>query len=332
MIGRIGQGSTAGISKRLSRLHRRLRRPRPVILMYHRVAAVTADPWGLAVTPDHFRSQIAALRRSRTVLPMTEFVDRASRDALPRDAVAVTFDDGYLDNLTDAAPVLAQAGVPATLFLATAPMEHGGGYWWDALAAMVLDAAPATGEVRIAGQAVVIDLGPREADDDARQGWRAWAPRTAREHLHYALWQRIRPLDPALIVEAMASVQRVLGVPALPLPRAMRIDEVTRLIATAPFTLGGHSADHVDLAAHPAPATLAQIVAGRDAIRAVTAADPVGFAYPYGSDGGAARDMVRHAGFDWACTTRPGSVGPRTDRLALPRLTAQDVPHIEWLE
>ena len=40
----------------------------PVILMYHRVASPLIDPWGLAVTPDHFRDQLTTLAQRRTIL------------------------------------------------------------------------------------------------------------------------------------------------------------------------------------------------------------------------------------------------------------------------
>src|SRR5687767_7178597 len=93
---------------------RRLRpsRPRPVILMYHRIARPSADPWGLAVRPDHFEEHLSVLRRRRSPLPMSEFVTRLEHATLPADAVAVTFDDGYVDNLLHAKPRLAAAAVP----------------------------------------------------------------------------------------------------------------------------------------------------------------------------------------------------------------------------
>ena len=53
---------------------------------------------------------------------------------LPANVVVITFDDGYADTLRQAQPRLAAAGVPATLFLATAFVGQGVEYWWDELA------------------------------------------------------------------------------------------------------------------------------------------------------------------------------------------------------
>ena len=53
---------------------------------------------------------------------------------LPRNALAITFDDGYRDNLTHAAPILARHGLPATIFLATGFIGTAEVPWFDRLA------------------------------------------------------------------------------------------------------------------------------------------------------------------------------------------------------
>ena len=69
------------------------RRPRPVILMYHRVAIVPHDPWGLAVDPERFEEQIAYVKQHRTPMSMAQLVERLLSNILPANAVAVTFDE-----------------------------------------------------------------------------------------------------------------------------------------------------------------------------------------------------------------------------------------------
>ena len=66
---------------------------------------------------------------------------RACRRRLPERAVAVTFDDGYADNLEIAAPILAEHGIPATLFVATGLVDADGPPWWDRLASLLLEPA-----------------------------------------------------------------------------------------------------------------------------------------------------------------------------------------------
>ena len=100
----------------------RLRGRGAAILMYH---SVMEDPrcgdtflGGIIHSQDVFRGQIELLaRRYRPV--SLEQVKRFVRGEaeLPRRAVVVTFDDGYADNYEIAAPILNQAGVPATFYV-----------------------------------------------------------------------------------------------------------------------------------------------------------------------------------------------------------------------
>ena len=62
-----------------------------LVLLYHRVAQLDHDPYGLAVRPDRFAQQCSILRKRCDVVPL--------RDANGgRRQVAITFDDGYADN------------------------------------------------------------------------------------------------------------------------------------------------------------------------------------------------------------------------------------------
>src|SRR5438034_5569247 len=126
-------------------LHRRIRRLfgdrdrcAPAILMFHRVADVSPDPWALSITPSMFESQMRALASHRIPLSMTEFVNRLESGTLPEKAVAVTFDDGYVDNLRVAKPVLEDVGIPATVFLTTGYLGQKKEFWWDEAARLIL--------------------------------------------------------------------------------------------------------------------------------------------------------------------------------------------------
>ena len=103
-----------------------------LVLMYHRVLPV-ADPL-LPEEPDlaTFTAQMDILRAMCNVLPLTEAVDRLYRKSLPPRAACITFDDGYLNNLTYSVPTLVARGLPATIFVA-AEFLCGGCMWTDIL-------------------------------------------------------------------------------------------------------------------------------------------------------------------------------------------------------
>src|SRR5206468_8270348 len=141
-----------GIGQRIRRVF--TDRHAPVILMFHRIAQPVCDPWGLAVAPALFAEQMQLLRERWIALSLPELVNRLHQGTLPRRAVAVTFDDGYVDNLEVAKPILERAGVPATVFLATGYVDKRSEFWWDELARMILAGrAGAEGSMVIAGQA-----------------------------------------------------------------------------------------------------------------------------------------------------------------------------------
>src|SRR6185436_18085166 len=87
------------------------------VLLYHRVAAVAHDVHSLAVSPGTFRSQVERLRDSWQVLPLRTLAEAVTRGDPPERGLALTFDDGYLDNLLVAAEILRDLDLPATFFL-----------------------------------------------------------------------------------------------------------------------------------------------------------------------------------------------------------------------
>ena len=106
------------------------RRPgRLGVLAYHRVATPEHDPWALSVTPEHFDEHMAVLNE----LGQVDRLDAALATPLGRcrrrrPTFAITFDDGYVDNLVDALAILERHEAPATIFVATGMLDnHGSG-------------------------------------------------------------------------------------------------------------------------------------------------------------------------------------------------------------
>lgn len=77
------------------------------ILTYHSVGARDHE---MNVLPEAFRQQMQWLAEHTSVLPVAEAAAGAP-------GIAITFDDGYADILSHAAPVLRELGLPATLFM-----------------------------------------------------------------------------------------------------------------------------------------------------------------------------------------------------------------------
>ena len=82
--------------------------------MYHRVEDLAYDPYDLAVSPKNFMQQIDYIKRTCSVVSLLDIAKGLRSGSLPRRAVAITFDDGYVDNLKNAKPILKAAQTPAT--------------------------------------------------------------------------------------------------------------------------------------------------------------------------------------------------------------------------
>src|SRR3954466_986638 len=87
------------------------------VLMYHKVNDVPGNP--LSVPCAVFDEQMSRLGElGYTVVPLDAVLDHyAEGTPLPAKAGLITFDDGYRDNLANAAPILQKYGSPAVLFV-----------------------------------------------------------------------------------------------------------------------------------------------------------------------------------------------------------------------
>ena len=98
------------------------------VLMYHSVGSVaTGDALGIyGIAPDLFVQHMTALAAHADVAPVALVADAASPQ---RTRVAVTFDDGYRDNLYRAAPVLQRLRIPFTVFVCAGFMRDPAGHF-----------------------------------------------------------------------------------------------------------------------------------------------------------------------------------------------------------
>lgn len=106
----------------VTRLAAWLNRGRVMILCYHGVTAreerMADDPTGLHIRAGRFEAQLEHLRRHYRVLPLGEYLAaRREGRRLPPRSVVITFDDGYRNFYTMAAPRLGERGLPAALFV-----------------------------------------------------------------------------------------------------------------------------------------------------------------------------------------------------------------------
>jgi peptidoglycan/xylan/chitin deacetylase (PgdA/CDA1 family) len=289
----------------------------PAILMYHRVAPPKNDPWGLAVSPAAFEAQMRWLKRRRTVLPLHEFAGLHDRGRLPRDAVAVTFDDGYACNKLVAAPILAANQVPATIFLTTGAISSPAEFWWDDLERIIAGAQPGSVRLVVGSEYFAFQITDAVSDESFGDN---------RAAAHADLWRAMRELDAEARNAALVGLADRCGVgrSGRKTHRAMTRAELTDLARSPWISFGAHTVSHPPLSKLSAAEQRYEIEASRSACAALTGAEPAMFAYPYGDNNEETVRLVREAGFTVAVTTEAGTVSKSAEMLRLPRIQIGD--------
>lgn len=85
------------------------------ILMYHSIGERFGNPSGRHVSVEEFRQQLQLFAANSTIVPLDELL---SESVPGQKRLALTFDDGYRNFLTEALPVLRRYEMPVTLFVA----------------------------------------------------------------------------------------------------------------------------------------------------------------------------------------------------------------------
>ena len=279
------------------------REPAFPILTYHRVND-HHDPFFGALSTQVFESQVQHIARHYEVLPVEELADRMAAGTVPRTAAAITFDDGYRDTLTDAAPILARSGLRATVFLATGFIGTNEVPWYDRLASAFKLSPRST---------VSLPSGEELAFETVRERLAALArTRSVLKTLPEEQFQR----EFDRVLEELGSSDR-------PSPEnAMLTWEDVRALRERGFRIGAHTVSHPILSRVTVERARTEIVGSREMIREGCGTVPRAFAYPNGGSSdytAAVVDVVREAGFTCAVTTRFGLNTARTSRWELYR-------------
>ena len=280
---------------------------RLVILTYHRILRRHDPSIEGCIDAEKFLWHMNVLKESFSPIPLGWAIERLRSGKLPHNAVCVTFDDGYADNLTVAGPILNQLDIPATIFVATEFLD-GGIMWNDRVVEAVRSCAPQD-----------LDL---DFLDNSEPPLTLGDSSSRREAINYLLGQ-LKYLDRGARAELANEISVRLGVESR--RDLMLSHQQLRRLRESGLSVGAHTISHPILTKVSADRATEEITGSKTLLQELTQESVDYFAYPNGRPGvdftRIHRDAVENAGFLGAVTTAHGSARQHSDVFQLPRVS-----------
>jgi predicted ATP-grasp superfamily ATP-dependent carboligase/peptidoglycan/xylan/chitin deacetylase (PgdA/CDA1 family) len=302
-----------------TRFQRRRENSGVLILLYHSIGRPGALQPDLCVSEKNFARQLEYLARHFEVVTLERAAEMIARgEAPPKNAVAITFDDGYRDNYATAFPLLKRYGLSATIFVSTAPLAERRPLWPNRLFTWFENTRVRSARLPVTttGEgSVVFELAtPAERD----------AARRAAETL-------LRRADNAAREKLLGQIAAALGCAADGVaggPAMLEWDQLEEM-AAAGITIASHTVSHPALAALEREEALAELTLSKAALEARLKRRVTLFAYPFGQTedfNAETQALVREAGYQAACSAIAEVNRASADPLALARLAVGNDP------
>jgi peptidoglycan/xylan/chitin deacetylase (PgdA/CDA1 family) len=299
---------------------------RAAILMYHRVVDVDLDPWGLCVTPEHFAQHLAILQQFCQPISLQQLTQAHREGKIPQRAVAITFDDGYVDNLLNAKPLLEQYQIPATVFVTTGKVGQNREFWWDDLERVLLSPGKLPEKLHLSlgcqwelGKAASYSEAERKRDHTLK----AWEGQPgSRLAFYYSVWNKLRPLSVTETEPLLAEIIAWAGADSQPRPncRPLNHTELKELAQGNTIEIGAHTVNHPFLSAHSPDYQRQEIEQSKRDLETMLERSITSFAYPFGDYNQDTIPLVEAIGFNCACSTVQKPLWKGSDRFQFPRL------------
>jgi peptidoglycan/xylan/chitin deacetylase (PgdA/CDA1 family) len=233
------------------------------------------------------------LARVAEAVRLRDLVLSIPRNTIRRNTVVVTFDDGYVDALTVALPILERYGIPATVFVVSGYV--GREFWWDELDRVVSGSSNASKRLTgSAGSTAVMS--------------------------HAARLSGLPDMERRRTLLALAQANTV----SKPEQRALTVEELEYLARHELVEIGAHTVTHPLLPLLSQGEQRCELEDSRRTLESITGRPIFSFAYPHGALSHQTIRLVRQAGYTAACTSTPDVITFGSDLLALPRFWVGD--------
>ena len=281
---------------------RHLSGPTGLVLLYHRIAEPGEDHFNLCVTPGHFSEHLEVLNKAAKVVRLRDVFESSA--PAPRLRVAITFDDGYRDNLLVGRRLLEKADAPATLFAVAG--DVGEQFWWDELEDILFQPESLPASLTITG---------------------APTSGVARRDVYFAVHRILQDMPAARRADALEQLK--VQVHASGPPRRLRLseEELRAVPEGGLIDIGAHSMTHPVLSRLSVDGQREEILGCKRRLEELLGSRVTTFAYPFGSSSDFNKDtvaLVKEAGFESAFMVASDAIWRSTDRFRAARVMVTD--------
>lgn len=275
------------------------------ILMYHQVLE-SADPIRIyEPTRDDFYQQMTLIKKYYNPISLSRAVGLLGQSKLPANSICVTFDDGYLNNLMVAAPVLKQLAIPATIFVSTR-FSDGENMWNDNIIDLIAEPSRCQFDFSLIDMSICFV-------DSAQERQQLVAK--VIEKIKYINHEQRRALvNQIMLVNGKFKNSAKMMTPAQ-----------LRTLSDQGFEIAAHTHDHPILSVLDQDQQLEQVELGKRLLESWLGKEVNGFAYPNGKwqtdYNETTVKVMRQCQFAYAVSTDAGVSTPETNPYMLSRYT-----------
>jgi len=245
------------------------------ILLYHGVTQYKSE--GIEnysakhISADVFYEQMVFVKKNCSVLSIDEVADHyIKKKSLPKNAVSVSFDDGFKNNFTTAAPILKDLNIPAVFYLSTGFIGTEKMFWVDQLEDCINRCKKNTIQIKIDKTYNKYTLKNKLEKISALKSIKDYCKLVTNEEKEIILKQVIKETNIKPNIFFSHNYLKLAW------------EEVKKMAKNPLFTIGGHSVSHNILAALPKNDMEQEIKESINQLTEKTGNKIVHFSYPEG--------------------------------------------------
>jgi peptidoglycan/xylan/chitin deacetylase (PgdA/CDA1 family) len=299
-----------------------------IVFAYHRVMDLESDPQLLAVSIKNFEEQLKIISKHYRAIGLSELRENIEQRSVKDKSVVLTFDDGYLDNLLIAKPLLEKYEIPATVFVATGKIDDDQEFWWDELERLIL-LSERGGEIAFFAGGVSYKKLVEKLEPDELAKINAWnvleKPYPSKrcdvyKDLHSIFFE----LAPSEQRRAVEQIKGSLGIHEKPrgTHRIVSLDDLKNVSSNKFVEIGSHTVNHVKLSSKLLADQKFEIEYSKKFLEETMGRSVTNFSYPFGTHrdiGDFASGIVKKIGYKAAVANFSGVVTRRSDKYMLTR-------------